>query len=83
MKFGEHDKVMVAWAEPARGPGWANQPIWVLVRSQLDGGLRIECVQPGEQSREMLLLYGVSAAVTRDMTDWTRLHLTKKRRRKA
>lgn len=24
-------QIVTAWAESASGPGWANQPVWVLV----------------------------------------------------
>ena len=43
-----------------RHPGWGNAPIWVIVRSKLDGSLREECIQPNEQTEEMQTLYQVS-----------------------
>ncbi len=78
IKFGEYDQIVTAWAESAAGPGWGNQPLWVLVKSQLDGNLRIECLQPSEQSKEQLTLYKLSEEAHRAMTDWTRHHLQSK-----
>lgn len=49
-------------AEPASGPGWANSPLWVYIRSR-DGSIRVECLQPDEQPDEVLLLYGIAASV--------------------
>jgi hypothetical protein len=54
-------EIVAAWAEPCSGPGWANTPLWYLVRD-VSGALRIECLQPDEQTREMLVLYGLCAA---------------------
>ena len=54
-------QIVTAYAEGAAGPGWANSPIWVIVRG-LDGSLRQECIQPSEQTRDMVTLYGVSQA---------------------
>lgn len=76
-KLGEHDVVITAYAEPAVGPGWANQPVWVVVRSRLDGTIRQICLQPFEQSAEMLYLYSISAAVHAAMTGAAQMHLTK------
>lgn len=61
------DYVVAAWAEGARGPGWANQPIWYVVRKP-SGEYRLECIQPSMQSPEMVILYGVSQAAHAAMT---------------
>lgn len=53
---------MAAWADPVSGPGWANTLVAVLVFGA-DGDLRIERLQPKEQSAEVRALYAVSAAV--------------------
>lgn len=47
-KLGKHDKVVTAYAERASGPGWGNSPIWVIIRSNLDGAYRQECIQPAK-----------------------------------
>jgi hypothetical protein len=60
------DTIITAFASPAAGPGWANSPVWIVVRSQ-DGSYREVCLQPEEQSPEMLALYDVSATVNRSM----------------
>lgn len=59
--------IVTAYAEPARGPGWHNTPIWVI---WADGGMRLhrDCLQPDEQTAEMRVLYEVSAAAHAAMT---------------
>jgi hypothetical protein len=68
LRLADTDNVVAAWAESAAGPGWSNQPIWVLVKSRLDGALRIECLQPHEQTHELMTLYRVSEAAHRALT---------------
>lgn len=55
------EKVVTAFAEYAAGPGWANRPIWVIVRGA-DQRLREECIQPEDQTAEMHALFRVSNA---------------------
>lgn len=83
MKLSEHDHVLCAYAEPCHGSGWANAPVWFVVQSKLDGKLRHECLQPNEQSAEILNLYRVSAAVHVDMTLSVRRLLAKKKKTKS
>lgn len=52
--------IVAAWAEPARGPGWSNWPVWYLERA-FDSTLTIKCLQPDEQSGEVLTLYNLCA----------------------
>ena len=58
--------VVTAYASPAAGPGWANSPLWVILRDG-DGHITEECVQPDEQTAEQQILYRISAAIHRDM----------------
>ena len=62
MNLKPGDSIVTAYAESAAGPGWANSPVWVIVRDG-DGKLRQECLQPDEQSRDMALLYRMSAEI--------------------
>ena len=62
------DVIVVAWAETCKGPGWANTPIWLIVRDK-DGRLRQEAIQPENQTAEMLTLFDVSGAAASAMTD--------------
>ena len=55
--------VIAAWAESASGPGWANSPLWYLVRGR-NGDLSVECLQPDEQTADMLMLYSISCSVS-------------------
>jgi hypothetical protein len=77
MTLNEHDTVLTAYAETAAGPGWGNSPVWLIVRSSLDGKIRQECLQPDEQSRDMYALYGVSQAAHVAMTKAVVAHLSK------
>jgi hypothetical protein len=61
------ETIVAAFAESASGPGWANQPVWVIVRA-VDHAMRMECIQPSEQSTEIMTLYGVSQAAHLYMT---------------
>lgn len=56
------EHIVTVYAEPASGPGWSNSPLWVVVRA-VDGSLREECIQPPEQTNEMVLLYAIAACV--------------------
>lgn len=60
--------VVVAWAEPASGPGWANAPIRAIVQEQGGGAVRHVWIQPDEQTSEMLTLYRTNAVSTAEMT---------------
>lgn len=56
------DRIVCAYARPANGPGWANAPLWVVVKDK-DGKLQERCLQPSEQTREMQLLYRIASCV--------------------
>jgi len=65
--WGAHDSIVHAWSDPCGGPGWCNTQIMVLVR---DGNkhVRIEYLQPSQQTRDMVTLYSTSAAAHSAMT---------------
>lgn len=54
--------IVTAFAEPACGPGWANSPLWVIVKRD-DGKMYVECIQPEDQTNQMRLLYPISSYV--------------------
>jgi len=64
--------IVAAWAEHAKGPGWQNEPIWYLTREVDTGKYQIECLQPGEHTAEMHILYEISATVHHTMTSAVR-----------
>lgn len=68
MKIAEDEDVVMAWAEKASGPGWSNIPVWVLIRQDFTGRLRIECLQPDEHPPEVVALREVSSVVSTAMT---------------
>ena len=59
-------RVVTAWAEFAEGPGWCNYPLWVLIHLK-DGSYAVDCIQPNDQTAELLHLYRVSAAISAEM----------------
>ena len=61
-KLEDGEQIITAYAQLAEGPGWENWPIWVLIRTR-NGMIREECLQPEEQTAEMITLYGVAVAV--------------------
>jgi len=79
-KLKPHETIVTAWAEHCYGPGWANAPVWVIVRDG-NGNLRQEVIQPDEQSAEMVELHGIDAIVSSKMTGYVRNLMGKKRKR--
>ena len=61
------ETVAAAWAESCSGPGWSNTLIWYLVR-EVQGGYRVEAIQPRQQTALMLTLFPVADAVQRSLT---------------
>ena len=59
--------VLTAYAESCAGPGWANQPIWVIEIDEA-GNLYKECIQPDKQTHDMVALYATSQAAHLAMT---------------
>lgn len=76
LEDGEH--IVTAYAQAASGPGWSNSPIWVIVQA-IDGTLRQECLQPDEQSLEMVTLYNISQAAHEAMMHAAVHHLKKRK----
>ena len=60
------DRVLAARPENASGSGWRNKPIWVYVEGT-GGTIRVECLQPDEQTENMLLLFDVAEASQREL----------------
>ncbi len=60
--LGADEYLVTAYAESASGPGWSNSPVWLVI---MDGNkkLRQECLQPDEQTRDIVTLYAASAAI--------------------
>ena len=64
-----HGEYIVAVApQCCRGPGWSNQLLLVHISTN-DGRLRTEYIQPGEQTREQLLLFRAAEAMHQTMLD--------------
>lgn len=80
-RFEEHDEIITAYAMRAGGPGWANQPVWVVVRSRLDGSYREECLQPDDLTAEAWALYDISEATHKAMRGVVKALVEKRKRR--
>ena len=63
----DFEHVVTAWGERCAGPGWANHPVWVLICDARDGKLRIDCVQPTDQSDAMMDTFPWSALAHQQM----------------
>ena len=61
-RLGKGETIVTAYAQPANGPGWANEPLYVVVRDA-NGKLREECLQPREQGDRIRLLYDMAAVL--------------------
>lgn len=72
------EHILVAWAESASGPGWANAPLWYVVRAS-DGKMRVECLQPKEQTAAMAAYYRTSNCVSAEMTALVRNHVLRRK----
>ena len=53
------DVVVCVYANSAAGPGWANQPLWIVVRD-VNHKLREECLQPDRFTLTISALYAIS-----------------------
>jgi len=60
------DTIVTAFADRCSGPGWSNSPVLVVVRDEKQK-LRMEYLQPREQSGEIAALYDTSQAAHRAM----------------
>ena len=63
MKLKDHEIIRTAWCERCHGPGWSNQPCWVLIEDRRDGKLRVECLQPDEQPPLVVKTFELYAVV--------------------
>jgi hypothetical protein len=77
------ERIIAVVPERCQGPGWANAVIWVYIATSA-GGLRTECIQPGQRTPEMQALFEPGAAMcaaliasipkhARPPTDWSKV----------
>lgn len=60
------EQIIAVIPEQAKGPGWSNDVVWIYIVSS-GGMLRTECLQPKEQSKELLTLFSVGEVVCREL----------------
>ena len=77
-KLKRGESIVTAYAESAAGPGWANTPIWLVVRDA-NQSLRMECIQPSEHTAAMHTLYKLSQAAHQAMSSAAREALERAR----
>lgn len=63
------ERVIAVVPEKCGGPGWRNAPVWVYITNSITGESRDECLQPTEQTPEMLRLFDIGAAVHSALVD--------------
>lgn len=63
------DKIVAVVPESCVGPGWTNDPIWVYRQKPGGGEIYRECIQPQDQTREMLILFKVLEAAHSAMVE--------------
>ena len=56
-------KLIAAWAEYVAGPGWSNNLVWYVYRNH-NGKIEVDCLQPEDQSPEIVRLFPISAIVS-------------------
>ena len=66
MSAPKADTVGAAWAEHCSGAGWSNRLVWMLLRAP-GGKLRLDCLQPDEQSPLLQALHAASAALSEEL----------------
>jgi len=70
MKLLPNESLVVAYAEPASGPGWSNAPVIAILKNNDTGGMRkiyIDLYMFSDP--EIKVLYPLSAHITQAMTD--------------
>lgn len=68
VRLEPNEYIVTAYASPASGPGWANSPICVVILNSATGKMREDCIQPADQTAEMLTLYAFSSLAHSQMT---------------
>ncbi len=61
IKLRHGESIRAAVAARVSGPGWFNEPLFVIIRSN-DGKYREECIQPSEMTTETAWLFSVAYA---------------------
>lgn len=63
------EQIVAVVPEIAAGPGWSNMPVWVHIVGQSGQRYRCECLQPQEQSQEMLAMFRIGVEVCKSLKD--------------
>lgn len=79
-KLTKYEHVVAVVPESCEGPGWSNRVIWVFVRDG-DGKLRMEALQPEEQTETMYLMFDTLESAHGVMLAEVRRALKPKKRR--
>lgn len=71
MRHGDdppREYVVTAFPDPANGPGWSNTPIVAVIQEYGGGPIRLEYIQPKDQTERMRTLYHIGAEVSEALT---------------
>jgi hypothetical protein len=60
-------KLVTAWAETCRGPGFVNRVVWVLFHQSGTMSYKVVALQPEEQNERLVALFDVSSACSASM----------------
>jgi hypothetical protein len=62
----KYEQVIAVIPQHAKGPGWANEPTWIVIRG-IGPTYREECIQPEERTRELSALYNAGEAMMQSL----------------
>jgi len=62
MKLEAGERIICAFADNANGPNWCNQIVTVIIRKS-NGVIRMDSLQPDEQSPEIKAMFDICSAV--------------------
>jgi hypothetical protein len=63
------EQIVAVVPERAAGPGWSNAPVWVHIVGQSGQRYRCECLQPQEQTPELMALFRIGEEVCKSLRD--------------
>jgi len=74
IKLAKGERIIGAWCEDHRGPGWANWLVHYIVRTG-SGAIEQRFLQPSERSEIVATWHDVSALLTRKLVNELEAHV--------
>jgi hypothetical protein len=72
LNLAKTEYIITAYGANCAGPGWANSPIFVVIRDGATGKIRETAIQPEDQTKEMVDIFAFSALAHSRMTGLVR-----------